>query len=321
MRPPKSQRELNRERPLINPQKPGSVLSPIICRSNVGRMEYASHASEPRTERKRLIGFHGYLRLRRYLSRLHILRWLHSSRFVPVGNLLLRLDRRLLRFFPPDVRLRHEFNLWAEKGLGESMEVDHLWFTERTLSRMGISSADRILDLGCGEGWACRLIAARLGDLCPVVGLDVADEMVRRARTKSSQFTKVSFLCGSAEHIPCREKVFTKVLSVSAFYYFEHQERVLRELLRVVVPAGQLFLLIALYKDLPNWHDSARGLRVPVHVRSADEYTSMLRAAGWMDVQAQELVRERHPSSKTGGHNRALLISAQRSALESAISP
>jgi ubiquinone/menaquinone biosynthesis C-methylase UbiE len=80
--------------------------------------------------------------------------------------------------------LRHEFNLWAEKGLGEGMELDHTWFTETALSRMSISSADRILDLGCGEGWACRLVATRLGDLCALVGLDVADEMVRRARTK-----------------------------------------------------------------------------------------------------------------------------------------
>ena len=262
--------------------------------------------------------FHGYLRLRAYLSRLHIFRRLHSSRFVPVRNFLQGLDRRVLRFFPPDVRLRHEFNLWAEKGLGKSMELDHMWFTERALSRMSICSDDRILDLGCGEGWACRLMAARLGDVGAVVGLDVADEMVRRARIESGQFTKVTFLCGSAEHIPCRDKVFTKVLSVSAFYYFDHQERVLKELLRVVAPAGRLFLLIALYKGLPDWLASAHGLRVPVHVRSADEYKSMLRAAGWMDVQAQELVRERQPGSKTSAHNRALLITAQRPSLESA---
>lgn len=267
-----------------------------------------------------MIGFQLYLRLRPYLSRLHIHRRLLSWQFVPLGNFLLRLDRSLLRSFPPDTRLRHEFNLWAEKGLGESMEVDHLWFTEETLSRMSISSSDRILDLGCGEGWASRLIAARLGNPCPVVGLDVADEMVRRARIKSGQFANLAFLCASAEHIPCPEKFFTKVLSVSAFYYFDNQERVLREILRVVEPAGRLFLLIGLYKDLPNWLDSARALRVPVHVHSSDEYMLMLRSAGWTDVQAQEFVRPPKPGSKTDGHNRALLLSAQRPALQNATS-
>jgi len=260
-----------------------------------------------------------YLQLRACLSRLHILRRLRSSRLAPIGNYLQGLDRRLLRSFPPDVRLRNEFNLWAEKRLGESMESDHLWFTERTLNQMSISSADRILDLGCGEGWACRLMAARSDGPCAVVGLDIADEMVRRARAKSSQLAKVTFLCSSAERIPCRDRAFTKVLSVSAFYYFDHQEEVLKELLRVLEPAGQLFLLIALYKDLPDWLESARGLRVPVHAHSAEEYESMLRAAGWIGVQAQELVREGQPDSQDGGHNRALLISAQKPPIESAV--
>jgi SAM-dependent methyltransferase len=226
----------------------------------------------------------------------------------------------MLRSLPPDVRLRHEFNLWAEKGLGESMESDHLWFTERTLNRMRISSADRVLDLGCGEGWACRLMAARSDAPCFVVGLDVADEMVLRARAKNSQLARVTFLCGSAERIPCRDRAFTKVLSVSAFYYFDHQEEVLKELLRVVEPAGRLFLLIALYKDLPDWLEVARALRVPVQAHSAEEYQSMLLTAGWIDVQAQELVQERQPDSQAGGHNRALLISAQTPPLKSAVS-
>jgi len=264
-----------------------------------------------------MVHIHRYLRLRDYISQLHITRWLLG--FVLVRRFLVALDRWLLRLCPPDVRLRHEFNLWAENGLGESMELDHRWFTERTLSIMNLSSADRILDLGCGDGWACRLIAARLGDLCRVVGLDVSDEMVRRARSKSSRFERVTFLCGSAEHIPCRDKVFTKVLSVSAFYYFEHQEMVLKELSRVVAPDGQVFILVGLYKGLPNWLASTRQVSVPVHVCSADGYKSMFRAAGWMNVRTQELVRECQSGGKTGGHDRALLISAQRPALDSAI--
>jgi SAM-dependent methyltransferase len=266
-----------------------------------------------------MIHIHSYIRLRKYLSRLHITRWLLG--FVPVRNFLSGLDRAWLRSYPPDVQLRHEFNLWAQNGSGERMELDHMWFTEIALGRMSLSPADRILDLGCGEGWGCRLMAARLSDLDLVVGLDISDEMVRRARKKIGQFEKVVFLCGSAEHIPCRDQAFTKVLSVSAFYYFAHQERVLKELFRVVAPEGQLFILVGLYKGIPNWLASSRGLEVPVHVHSADEYKSMLRAAGWLNVQTQEVVQEYRPGPKAGGHDRALLISARRPALDSAIAP
>jgi len=234
-----------------------------------------------------------------------------------VRDFLHGLDRRLLRLYPSDIRLRHEFNLWAENGLGKNMELDHTWFTERALSKMSLSPADCILDLGCGEGWSCRLMAAR--SLCRVVGLDVSDEMVRRAQTESRRFGGVAFLCGSAEHIPCRDSVFTKVLSVSAFYYFERQENVLKELFRAVAPGGQLFILLGLYQGLPDWRDSARKLRVPTHLCSADEYKSMLRVTGWIDVEAEEFVQECQPGLKSGGHERALFISAHRPALERAM--
>jgi len=258
-----------------------------------------------------LVRVDDYLRLRQHLARLRITRRL-VLRLGPLRSFLDGLDRKLLRLYPADIRLRHEFNLWAEKGLGESMAADHAWFTERALDKMSLSPASRILDLGCGEGCASRLMAARSDGVFQVVGLDVSDEMVHRARIKSRQFERITFLCGSAEHIPCRDEVFTEVLSVSAFYYFENQGRVLKELFRVLAPGGQLLILVGLYKGVPDWRILARKLRVPVHVCSAVEYRSLLRSAGWVDVETQELVQACEPDRRTVDHERVLLISARR---------
>lgn len=229
------------------------------------------------------------------------------------------VNRRLQRLYPPDIRLRREFNRWAEKGLGESMEVDHAWLAERTIPGMRLAADDRILDLGCGDGWACRCMAKHLGGRARIVGLDVSDEMLRRARIRSSNFEKLAFVCGSAERIPCRDHAFSKVLSISAFYYFEQPQKALTELFRVIAPDGHLFLLTCLYKELPNWRSSKRQLRVPVHVHSADEYGSMLRAAGWNDVHTQELLYDSGRGGNTAGHDRALLITARKSGFESAM--
>src|SRR6266852_1237549 len=98
-----------------------------------------------------------YLRLRGYSLRLPIVRWLLAPFRIPgTPNLLRRLDRALLRLCPPDIRLRRELNRWAENELGESMGLDHLWLAERIIPKMNLSSGDRMLDLGCGDGWACR---------------------------------------------------------------------------------------------------------------------------------------------------------------------
>ena len=255
----------------------------------------------------------GYFRLRAHLSQHPIARRLLAPfRHPVVRNLLRRIDQTLLRWFPQPVCSRHVFNSMAGSGLGEKMELDHKWVAERTIPMMGLSSEDSILDLGCGDGWACRLMVERLGRLGRVVGLDISDEMVRRARIKSSNIENLSFMCGSAEQIPCGDEVFTKVLSISAFYYFEHQEKVLRELFRVVAPEGHLFLLTCLYKELPDWASTVRGWRVPVRVCGAEEYKSMLQTAGWRDVHTEELLKKSEPGSNTTRHDRALLISARR---------
>ncbi len=53
---------------------------------------------------------------------------------------------------------------------------------------MKLKPGDKVLDLGCGAGWASRLLAQAVNDPAnpgQVVGLDVSDEMIRRARAAS----------------------------------------------------------------------------------------------------------------------------------------
>ena len=58
-----------------------------------------------------------------------------------------------------DERLRREFNEWAEQGRGEEMEGHHISITEQTLALMKLHPGNRVLDLGCGAGWASRMMA------------------------------------------------------------------------------------------------------------------------------------------------------------------
>ena len=179
-----------------------------------------------------------------------------------------------------DERLRDEFNQWAEQGKGEEMEAHHISITEQTLALMDLKPGDRVLDLGCGAGWASRLMAKVVanGDKSgQVVGLDVADEMIRRARAGSVDHDNVMFVVGSAQQIPWEENFFDKVLSVESFYYYADQERALSELFRVMAPKGQLYILINLYRDNHYSLRWVEELKVPVQVHSEQEYVEMLR--------------------------------------------
>jgi arsenite methyltransferase len=192
-----------------------------------------------------------------------------------------------------DEKLQQEFNRWAEAGEGPKMEQHHLDITEKTIRLMDLRPGERILDLGCGSGWATRLLARMVGEgpegFGQVVGVDVSDEMIRVARADSKDFDNVMFVWGSATQIPWEENFFDKVLSIESFYYWPDQERGLAELFRVMAPKGRLFILINLYKDNPyslQWVDK---LKVPVHVRSAAEYVDLLKAHAFENVEYRQI--------------------------------
>src|ERR1700689_1812011 len=102
----------------------------------------------------------------------------------------------------PEDRLQNEFNRWADEGEGAKMERHHLDITEKTMRRMDLRPGERILDLGCGSGWATRLLSRLVSDgpqgCGQVVGVDISDEMVRQARTASKEFDNVMFVVGSS---------------------------------------------------------------------------------------------------------------------------
>lgn len=193
----------------------------------------------------------------------------------------------------PDERLKLEFNRWAEEGEGEKMERHHLDITEKTIRRMNLHPGERVLDLGCGSGWATRLLARLVADgpegFGQVVGIDVSDGMIRRARAASKDFENILYVWGSAQQIPWEENFFDKVLSVESFYYYSDQDRALTELFRVMAPRGRLFILINLYRDNPyslQWVDK---LKVPVHVRSMAEYNDLLKKHAFEKVEAIQI--------------------------------
>ncbi len=158
-------------------------------------------------------------------------------------------------------KLRSEFNQWALQGRGEEMENHHIFIAEQTIAGMALKPGERVLDLSCGVGWATRLLAQAVeGGQGMAVGVDVSDEMIARARSASRDVENVLFTIGSADEIPWRDEYFEKVLSIESFYYYHDQEAVLRELYRVLVPGGSLFILINLVQGESIFAALGRGV-------------------------------------------------------------
>ena len=181
------------------------------------------------------------------------------------------------------VELQKEFNRWAEEGLGEEMESHHRPITDPMLELMRLRPDERVLDLGCGSGWFCRQIAG----LVPhgaVMGVDVSDEMVRRARRASAGNPRLSFATGTAESLPAPDGAFTRVVSVESAYYWSHPARGLGEVFRVLAPTGSAWILINYYRDNPHCHQWGEHYAIPAHLLWAEDWAELFRRAGFLEV-------------------------------------
>lgn len=117
------------------------------------------------------------------------------------------------------------------------MEQEHLPIVLPVLDRMRLESEDNVLDVGCGAGWLVRLLSEQLPE-GRVVGVDLADEMIRRARRNNADLENAMFVIGEAEEIPWDANFFTHAISVEAAYYWPDPRAALREIHRVLREGG-----------------------------------------------------------------------------------
>jgi ubiquinone/menaquinone biosynthesis C-methylase UbiE len=198
-------------------------------------------------------------------------------------------------------QLRTEFNEWARAGKGESMERGHRPVGEQAIARMKVPANARVLDVGCGSGWATRLLAdyARDGQ---VTGIDISDEMVRLAGESSQSHPNVDFQTASAERLPFADQEFTHAFSMESIYYYADILKALKEIQRVLKPGGLFVAVVDMYWESEATHQWVETLKVPVQLLSIQDYRSLFESAGFGNVRDERVLDPRPvPDDYTSG--------------------
>jgi arsenite methyltransferase len=187
-----------------------------------------------------------------------------------------------------DEHLRLEFNDWARAGRGEGMEKGHRPVGEQAIARMHLNANSRVLDVGCGSGWATRLIAETAVD-GHVVGIDISDEMVALSQSSPSAFSNVDFKVASAEALPFPEGKFTHAFSMESLYYYSNVSTALKEIYRVLADGGRFVTVVDLYLENEPSHQWIPTLKVPVHLLGVADYHSLFDDAGFVNVKDERV--------------------------------
>jgi len=124
--------------------------------------------------------------------------------------------------------------LWgsAPEDWGELQEPTGAPIYEAAFDAIGITDGCRLLDVGCGTGYALQL-AHKRGAI--VSGFDASEAMLRVAR---SRLPEADFRQGDLESLPYEDGSFDAVTAFNSVQYAADPIQGLREIKRVAVPGA-----------------------------------------------------------------------------------
>ncbi len=105
-------------------------------------------------------------------------------------------------------------------------------------------NGDTILDLGCGAGLDMILAGRRVGPTGRVIGVDMTEAMIAKARRNAVQcgLRNIEVRQGQIEQLPVDDASVDLVISNGVFNLCPDKPKVLAEALRVLRPGGRLHM-------------------------------------------------------------------------------
>ncbi|HWJ92791.1 MAG TPA: bifunctional demethylmenaquinone methyltransferase/2-methoxy-6-polyprenyl-1,4-benzoquinol methylase UbiE [Flavisolibacter sp.] len=125
-----------------------------------------------------------------------------------------------------------------------SAGIDKSW-RRKAIRRFRKDNPKRLLDVATGTG-DMAILAAKMLPYTEIVGIDISEKMLEIGRKKIEQQhlgTKIELVAGDGETINFPDNSFDGVMVAFGVRNFEHLEKGLIEILRVLKPGARLVVL------------------------------------------------------------------------------
>ncbi len=115
-------------------------------------------------------------------------------------------------------------------------------FGEKTINRLSLNEGDRVLDVCCGTGASAIPAAISVGSSGQVLGVDIAESLLKLARNKSEKqdLENIEFQYGDFENLGFPDESFDAIVCVFGIFFVPDMLNGIRELWRMIRPGGKL---------------------------------------------------------------------------------
>jgi arsenite methyltransferase len=149
-----------------------------------------------------------------------------------------------------------------------------------------IKEGDTVLDLGSGAGFDCFLASKKVGNTGKVIGLDMTEEMITKARilAKEHGYSNVEFRLGDIEKMPLEDNSVDVIISNCVINLAPDKGKVFKEAYRVLKSGGKMYvsdivLLGKLTEDQLNNEDLLSGC--VAGALQKDDYLGKIQQTGF----------------------------------------
>ena len=147
-----------------------------------------------------------------------------------------------------------------------------------------------VVDLGSGAGFDCFLAAQRVGPTGRVIGVDMTNEMLNKARENAAKVgaSNVEFRLGELEHLPIADNTADVVISNCVINLVPDKAQVFRETFRVLKLGGRVAVSdIVNTAPLPDElaSDATLLCGCVAGAPSVDRVRSWLAEAGFIEIE------------------------------------
>jgi ubiquinone/menaquinone biosynthesis C-methylase UbiE len=151
---------------------------------------------------------------------------------------------------------------------------------------------ETVLDLGSGAGFDAFLAARQVGSTGRVIGVDMTDAMLAKARenARKAGLANVEFREGKIEDLPVEDSSVDAIISNCVINLSPEKGRVYREAYRVLRPGGRLMVSdVVLERALPRVVlesiDAYIGCVAGANLRA--DYLDTIAKAGFREVRVE----------------------------------